>query len=1380
MSRRQREARTSEAVQLSATTCAVSAHESREEPEDNKQKREQRRKQKRKQKREQKREQREKTSRAEQGRTSHTGQWKRRRKERDKALLEAAAGVLNAVQHDTSQLLVMSGCIDGHRCHDILIDPGASSNFVRMDWVKRARVHAESLAVPLEVTLANGKVGARLTSAVQVRRLQVQDSEAPCTLTVMDRMSHEVILGLPWLRRAGVTLDFGERIHWNSRPLYRVGSRRDAGGVQLHAFGTTPEHEQRLQRLLADYPTAFSKELRQRSADDIAAAAYKCHVQLKDPSCRPVRCKERRRSPADEAALRAATEEMLAKGLIQRSTSEWVSQPVLVKKVRDGVVLSEKRPCWDYRFVNERIRGDAYPLPLPENMFDSLRGSKVFSKLDLTKGFWQIPMTPDSMALLAMSTPLGLMEPRFMPFGMKNAPSVFQRAMEQVLGDRIGRGVLVFVDDILVYTADVDEHEQLLRWVLQRLVETQYYANPDKCEFFQRQVSFLGHIISEQGVAVQAHKVKAVREWPAPTTKKQVKAFLGLTGYYRKFIPSYSQVALPLTELTKESVSFVWGPTQQRAFDALQDALTRADVLAHPDPSRQYLLHTDASGFAIAGVLSQVQADGTTRPVAYYSKKMSDAEKNYRVHDQELLAIFMAMEHWRCYLEGSPYPVKVLSDHRSLTWLNTKAELTGREARWLEKLADFDFTVQYVEGSKNAVADALSRRADLEEPVDGQVAAHAPDAGAGAGAGAGADAGTGAAANDANDAGKVTEQDATTMRPRLKIQLEAMPTVTDRAVAASVSMARGLSFLDELKRAAAADPWYSAKLSEASPTDGLLRDDGLLVTFDGRFYVPADRNMQRKLLYEVHDAPTGGHLGQRKTLHKLQSMCYWPGMQRDVEDYVQGCVVCGAVKPSQQVPAGLLQPLPIPHRPWEVISMDFVTSLPRTRDYHNAVLSVICKFSKQAHLIATTTEVTALKTAKLLIDRVFKLHGLPTAIVSDRDPRFTASVWKEVFAAWGTQLRMSSSYHPQTDGQTERMHRVMEVGLRAYADKVGEDWADSLPMIEAFYNSSRHESTGKTPYEMNGVVWTDATTLALRSPMLDGIRAQAAEDLLKGVKAAWEDARMMLMSRRETMKRYADRKRRDERYVVGDRVWLRTEHLAKHTTKLSDPYVGPFDVTRVSDSGVNVWLRLPQQYARLHQPFHVEKVKRYTPSQVQWGRQQNDRPLPDVINEDEEYEVETLLGKREAEELVDVRPTVAVEAEDDMGDDESKEEEKQRQGHEGAAMVTTRRSARLAGKVARQDAATRTSATGAKGRKPRKVRQLVVRYLVKWKGYGVEEATWERADSLRLHAQDSIDDYERRQAELRGEDTVGVHYLHTLCDHGGGRVSLHTAAVGDQ
>ena len=210
------------------------------------------------------------------------------------------------------------------------------------------------------------------------------------------------------------------------------------------------------------------------------------------------------------------------------SKSEWVSQPVMVKKVRDGVVLDEKRPCWDYRFVNECIKGDAFPLPLPENMFDSLQGSRIFSKLDLTKGFWQIPLEEAAKAILAMSTPLGLMEPNSMPFGMKNAPSVFQREMQRVLGDKVGKGVWVFIDDILIYTKTVEEHEELVRWVLKRLCDEGYYANPEKCDFFQKEVSFLGHVINENGLSVQQHKVKAVSEWPQPKTKEGSEGLLGI------------------------------------------------------------------------------------------------------------------------------------------------------------------------------------------------------------------------------------------------------------------------------------------------------------------------------------------------------------------------------------------------------------------------------------------------------------------------------------------------------------------------------------------------------------------------------------------------------------------------------------------------------------------------------------------------------------------------------------------------------------------------------------------------------------------------------------------------------------------------------------
>jgi hypothetical protein len=1248
------------------------------------------------------------------------------KKKRDVKLRQAAQEVLSAVQHDTSQLVVVSALVDGRWCKDVLVDPGASSNFVRQDWVKGVGLPLKRLHTPLEVTLADGKVGAKLTHAVQVDLLDTQGSSAPCTLTVMEQLSHQVILGLPWLRKAGVTIDY-EHMKWNGHPLYRVGGQGEAGTELLQAIVVAPEHEKRMAALLKAYPMAFSKELRERSAEDVAKA-IKCSIVLKDPNCRPVKCRERRRSPKDEAALRAAVEEMLAKGLVRPSKSEWVSQPVLVKKVRDGVVLDEKRPCWDLRFVNDRIKGDAFPLPLPENMFDALLGMCFFSKLDLTKGFWQIPLDEACKHLLAMSTPLGLMEPNHMPFGMKNAPSVFQREMQRVLGERVGKGLFVFIDDILIYTKTVEEHEEMVAWVLRRLCEEGYYANPDKCEFFQREVSFLGHVVNEHGLSVQQHKVKAVSEWPQPKTRKDVKSFLGLTGYYRKFVHKYSQIALPLTELTKASVTFVWGEEQQKAFDELKAKLTSAPVLAHPDPSRQYILHTDASGFATAAVLSQEQEDGSIRPVAYYSKKMSPAERNYGITDKELLAIVEAVRHWRCYLEGNPYPTKVHTDHQGLQWLNSKADLTGRQARWVEVLSDLEYQLSYIPGPQNAAADALSRRVDLEEEA--------------------------VKGTQQSDAASPTAVEPV---PRLKIHVAAVqgsPTVKRPLWE---SKAQALTLRDELRKAAQADPWYREKLQQTSPTDGLLRGDGLLWTIDGRFYVPADREVQSKLLYELHDAPTGGHLGESKTLHKLQKTCYWPGMKKDVEDYVKGCTVCAAVKPSQQMPAGLLQPLPIPHRPWEVISIDFVGPLVRTKDYHNSILVVVDKFSKMGHFIPTSTGITSERTARLLINHVIKLHGLPSSIVSDRDPRFTAGMWKEVFKALGVKLGMSSSYHPQTDGQTERLNRTLEAGLRAYADKKGADWADWLPLCEAFYNSSTHSSTGKTPFEMNGVVWTDAVTYAMRSPTMEGIKSQSAEDLLNSMKEAWEDARMMLMTRREKMKENADRGRREERYAVGDRVLLSTKHLSGASSKLDDPFVGPFTVTRVSDHGVNVWLDLPAEYCRLHQPFHVEKVKRYTPSTIEWARKQNDRPLPELVDGQQMWEVEMILGKRQAEELVDVQP--------ETDHPSSAEEVKEETG-------PVRRSSRLAARGGAPNSNERKSTE----RKPRRVKQLVTRYLVKWKGYGEEEATWEREDSLQLHAQDAIDEYEYRQAVDRGEESVGVHYMHTLKEEEG-RLTLQSVVV---
>ena len=380
-----------------------------------------------------------------------------------------------------------------------------------------------------------------------------------------------------------------------------------------------------LRQVLQRYQRVFTEVLPVKTAEQIAAARQFSIVLIGD-SVRPVKQRERRMSPAEIEAATQWVKEEVAAGRMEPSSSQWAAQLVIVPKRSETGEVTGWRICGDYRSLNAVTKADAEPLPLMDTVFDQLAGMRYFSKLDLLKGFNQIPVEAKSRELMPVSTPAGLYQPIVMPFGVKNAPGSFQREMRRVLSGRLNKGVFVFIDDIILYSRTEAEHIQLIEWVLSRLEQTEYYANPGKCQFLRDEVHFLGHVVRRDGVSMQQHKVQAVNDWPTLRSVKDVRSFLGLAGFYRRFVKGFSEKARPLTDLTqiKLGEGWSWGAEQQKAFDELKRALTSAPVLAHPDPQRQW---DGADGRVRPGHRRRAEPEAGRRADAAGSVLESEAER---------------------------------------------------------------------------------------------------------------------------------------------------------------------------------------------------------------------------------------------------------------------------------------------------------------------------------------------------------------------------------------------------------------------------------------------------------------------------------------------------------------------------------------------------------------------------------------------------------------------------------------------------------------------------------------------------------------------------------------------------------------------------------
>lgn len=902
------------------------------------------------------------------------------------------------------------------------------------------------------------------------------------------------------------------------------------------------------------------------------------------PGAKPPSRPTFRLSQTELDELKQQLAELTKAGFIQPSKSPF-GAPILFVKKKDGTM----RMCVDYRALNNVTVKNSYPLPRIDELFDRLQGARYFSKIDLRSGYHQIRIAPEDVPKTAFRTRYGHYEFLVLPFGLTNAPGTFMHLMHQTFRSFLDSFVLVFLDDILIFSKTLEEHERHVAQVLEVLRKEKLYAKESKCELFKTEVEFLGHHVGRDGVRMMEDKVQAITEWPTPAKVVDVRAFLGTAGYYRKFIKNFSALAAPLTQLTKDDVKFAWGAEQQRAFDALKEAIRTGPVLALPDPTLPYVVHTDASGFAVGAVLSQKQSDGALRPLAFLSKKMLDAETRYPTHEKELLAIIHALRSWRHYLYGRKFTV--YTDHHSLQHFKTQPMLSGRQSRWKDAIAEFDFDIVYVEGKANVVADGLSRRADHVQHSSELLSLRIFNV----------------AADAANPApGPVA--------PR---------------------MSDATALLADIFEASRSDAAYQAALKQRRlRSDPLSVRGGLLYHGGDRLYVPADLTLRTRLLHECHDAPLAGHVGKAKTIEAVKRRFYWPGMDADIARYVTSCDACQRNKPSTQAPMGKLMPLPVPTRPGQQWSMDLITQLPRSRSGHDAIVVYVDKLTKLTHLAATTTSVTAPQLATLTIQNIVRLHGVPDSILSDRDPRFTAHFWRAFWSQLGTTLTMSTAYHPQTDGQTERTNRTLEEMLRSRVNFAQDDWDEHLAAAELAINNAVHASTGFTPFRLTFGQEVQLPLDHAIAAALPSNNPEAAKRIER-LEADLKRARIAIEQAQQRQARYVDAHRRDITFAAGDRVLLSTEHLRlvgseRRSPKFTYKYIGPFAIRRkVNDNAYE--LDLPPQL-QIHPVLNVSRLKAYRDGRESFPARAapDTRPPPEVVLEDGAavFEVEHIIAKR--------------------------------------------------------------------------------------------------------------------------------------------------------
>jgi transposase InsO family protein len=759
------------------------------------------------------------------------------------------------------------------------------------------------------------------------------------------------------------------------------------GGAAKKATKILPA---KIQNLVQDYRDIFS------DTAEMPAARHGVlhHIST---SGQPVSARYRRLDAEKLEAARREFQQLEDAGIIRRSKSQWASPLHMVRKA-DG----SWRPCGDYRRLNAQTTPDRYTCPNIGDLTARLAGRKIFSKLDLRKGYHQVPVRPEDVEKTAVITPFGLYEYIRMPFGLRNAGQTFQRLMDQVL-----RGLeycFVYLDDILIASSSPEEHARHLEAVFGRIREAGLLLNREKCVFAEPVVDFLGHQVSQAGIAPLQSRVEAVRNFPKPASNKQLMSFLGMLNFYRRFLPRAAQVLKPLTDVLRggaaAAAAVTWSEAMDSAFEAAKKMLADAACLAHPEPHAQLSLAVDASNTHIGAVLQQDKGRGE-QPLAFFSRKLDATQAKYSTFDRELLACHEAVRHFRWSLEGREF--FILTDHRPLTFALTRLSdaWSARQQRQLSAIAEYTTDIRHVPGAENVVADALSRP---------------PEATSGLAA----------------------------------------------AAVASVEPAGG-GEIDYVELAADQEQCEQIKLLAASPALRILRVKvggvNLLCdmsTASPRPLVP--EKWRRRVFRAVHEL---AHPGVRATRRLITSRFLWRGCAADIAEWCRCCMGCARGKPGGQLespPAAI----PIPKERFSHVHADLVGPLPVSANGYSHLLTVVDRTTRwpEAFPLADTS---AASCAAAFLHGWVARYGAPAFITTDRGAQFTSACWADMCSSLGAVHITTSAYHPQSNGIVERLHRQIKEALRSRGG--GNNWLDHLVWVMLGIRAAPKELAGVSAAE---------------------------------------------------------------------------------------------------------------------------------------------------------------------------------------------------------------------------------------------------------------------------------------------------------------------------